>query len=106
MSIGLWLIVASFMHHGSDTTALINMITGGVVAIVGASLRHSKPWQGVMTVFVGAVLFITAFLPSFRIHPINQWINGIGGFLVWFCGWRMVASEMGGPWRLKDGPVY
>lgn len=103
--LGIWLIVAAFMHQGSDTTALINLVTGGAAVIVGASLKNSKPWQGVSTVIVGALLFFLAFVPSLRIHQTNLYIGGTGGLLVWFFGWRIVTSEKGGPWRLKDRPV-
>jgi hypothetical protein len=104
--LGIWLIITGFMHHSVDTTAWINIITGGVVTIFGASLRNSKPWQGLTAAILGLLLLFMALVPSFRTHHINIWIDGIVGLLVWFCGWRIVSSELGGPWRLKDGPVY
>jgi cell division protein FtsW (lipid II flippase) len=104
--IGLWLMVTALMHHSPDSTAWINIFTGGVVAIFGASLLHSKAWQGLTAVVAGAFLFFLAFVPSFRAHNINLWVDSVVGIVVWFCGWRIVASEIGGPWRLKDGPVY
>lgn len=104
--LGLWLMVTAFVHHSLDTTMWINIYTGGAVAIIGASLRHSSPWQGLTAGIFGLLLLFTAFLPFFRIHQVNSWVDGVGGFLVWFCGWRIVARESGGPWRLKDRPVY
>jgi hypothetical protein len=103
--LGLWLVVAALMHYSADSTAWINIFTGGVVAIIGASLLQSRAWQGLTAGIAGMILFFLAFVPALRVHSVNLWIDGVVGLLVWFCGWRIVASEIGGPWRLKDGPV-
>jgi len=104
--IGLWLIFNAFMQRTPETTALVNMCTGGMVAILGVSLRHVNAWHGLTVGIAGALLIVMAFVSPFTVHYINLWGDLIAGILVWLCGKRIVSSEIGGPWRLKDGPVY
>jgi hypothetical protein len=103
--LGLWVIVSALMHNSPNTTGLINTFTGLAVLVFGIGLRDAKPWQGLIAGFAGLLLMILAFVPSARIHTNNLWIDSAVGALIWFCGWRVVASEMGGPWHLKDGPI-
>jgi len=104
--LGLWLIITAFVHHSQQTTAWINIITGSVVAGIGAHLRQSKRWQGLTGYVAGGLLILLAFVPSLTVHHVNVWIAGLAGLVIWFSGWRIVVTEHGGPWRLKDRPQY
>lgn len=104
--LGLGLIVTAFMHNDGPTTTLVNAVAGGVIALMGVFLWKEKPKPAQLTNLFGLLLLVVAFLPPLRSHAYNIWIAGCCGFGAWFVGWRVVASEKGGPWRLKDRPIY
>jgi len=104
--LGIWLVVAAFGHFGSGTNGWINIGTGIVVGLLGLLLRKIQPRLGPTAAVLGLVLMALALVPSLMVQFRQVWIDGLAGFAIWFLGWRVVASESGGPWRLKDRPVY
>lgn len=104
--LGLGLIVTAFLHYDSSTTAWIDAAAGGLIALVGTLLWHYSPRRGLTANILGVALLVIALIPVCRGHSCNMWIAGIAGVIAWSLGRRVVASESGGPWRLKDRPVY
>ncbi len=104
--LGLGLIVTAFLRYDPSTTAWINVAGGAVIAVLGTSLWHTASRRGLAANVLGLTLLVTALIPPLRSHGINIWIAGLGGVMAWMLGRRVVASESGGPWRLKDRPVY
>lgn len=104
--LGLALIVTAFMHNDGSTTTLVNAVCGGAIALVGTSLWRDKQRHALVANVMGLFLIVAAFLPPLGIHAYNIWIAGCCGLVAWFVGWRVVASESGGPWRLMDRPTF
>ena len=104
--LGLGLIVTAFLHYENSTTAWIDAAAGGLIALIGTSLWHQTPRRGLVANILGVVLLVMALIPQLHIHEANIWIGSIGGIIAWSLGRRVVASESGGPWRLKDRPIY
>lgn len=104
--VGLGLIVTAFMHHDSSTTAWVYAGSGGLIAVVGSSLWHRTPRRGLVANILGVALMVMALIPPLRSHACAIWIAPIAGVVAWSLGRKVVASESGGPWRLKDRPIY
>ena len=104
--LGIWLIVAAFGHYGSGTNGWINIATGFVVAGLGLFLRKLRPRLGLTVSVLGLLLMVLAFVHPLMVQFRQVWVDGLAGLAVWFCGWRAVAGESGGPWRMKDRPVW
>jgi arginine exporter protein ArgO len=104
--LGLGLVVTAFLHYDPSTTAWINVAAGAVIAVLGTSLWHTASRRGLTANILGLALLLAALIPPLRIHHVNTWIAGLVGVMAWMLGRRVVASESGGPWRLKDRPIY
>lgn len=104
--LGLGLIVTAFLHLESSTTAWLNVGAGVLIAAIGTSLWPSASRLGIVANLVGVALMVAALIPLLRVHGVNTWIAGIAGALAWGVGHKVAVSESGGPWRLKDRPLY
>lgn len=104
--LGIGLIVAAFGQYGSANNVWINLAAGIVVSGLGLLARRLRPKLGKVIALLGLVLVVVALVPPFMVQFRQVWIDGLAGLAVWICGWRLVAGESGGPWRLKDRPVF
>ncbi len=104
--LGLGLIVTAVMHLESSTTAWLNVGAGVLIAAIGTSLWNSASRLGMAANIVGVALMVVALIPLLRVHGFNIWIAGVAGVMAWGVGHQVAASESGGPWRLKDRPLY
>jgi len=104
--LGLGLIVTAFTHYGNATTAWVNVVGGGVIALIGTSLWNSAGRRGFITNILGLTVMAAACIPPLTSHSRNIWLAAIAGGISWIIGHGVVASESGGPWRLKDRPIH
>ncbi len=104
--LGLGLILTAFIHLTGSTTGWVGAVAGCLIVLVGTSLWHSIPRPATVANVAGLCLVVTALIPAFRIHGNNLWVAAIAGVITWAMGWRIVTEESGGPWRLKDRPMY
>ncbi len=104
--LGLGLIVTAFMNFTGSTTGWIDAVAGCLIALAGTSLWRSTPRPALVANVTGLCILMAAMIPPFRSHSYNIWIATCLGLTTWVVGWHIVAAESGGPWRLKDRPVY
>jgi len=104
--LSLGLIVAAFGNFGSGNNVWNNLGVGLSVFGLGFLSRRLRPRLGKATALLGLALVVVAFVPPLMVQYRQVWVDGLAGLAIWFCGWRLVAGESGGPWRLKDRPVF
>ena len=104
--LGLMLIVTAFGHYREISTSLINATTGLTIALIGSTYWPQVQRRAIFVNALGLTLLLLALIPPLQAHATNHWLAGCGGAVVLFTGWRITISESGGPWRLKDRPVF
>ena len=104
--LGLGLIVTAFMHFTGSMTGWVDAVAGCSIALIGTSLWNRYPWPALWANLAGLIVLVAALIPSYHTPATNVWVVTIVGVITWIVGLRIVAQESGGPWRLKNRPVY
>lgn len=91
--LGLWLIIAAFLHLSPAGNLWDNLIVGVIVAIVGYLMVSKKSWQGWLSVVMGVWLIIAAFIPALQLHTANLWNDLIVGILVAIAGFGALGGS-------------
>ena len=92
--IGIWLVIAPFVHMTAIGDAWNQWVFGVIVAILGFSMiGEDRRWQAPLAGIVGVWLFIAGFIPRLRLGDSLMTNDVIIGILLIIAGFAATGGH-------------